>query len=878
MKKKLKFFISLACFLLQIGLIKAESIQTASGNNYFVSPTGSDSNNGLSADKPFRSVQKASNLTLPGDTVFLMNGTFTTTNTGFLAINRSGTANAWIVYTALKGNKPKIKATGSVWETVLIAANYIVFDEIELEGNLQNLKLAEAEAAEAEAEAGGTNWTKYAIYNNGGITLGGNNSPGNHHIVIRNCTIHDFPGGGIQGIKSDYATVEDNQIYNVNWYTMYAGSGISLWHTFNSDMEPGYKNFVRRNRIHDSKTLVKWISCKCLSDGNGIIIDDNRQTQDGKLGGPYVGRTLVENNICFNNGGSGIHAYSSDHTDIINNTTFNNGLVVGYANIFQSDASDGKVMNNIMVSKNGGKVNSNSNTTNVTFDYNIYFNGNADVIGPHDKFADPMFVNLSTDPAVADFHLTNGSPAVDFGTSVFSAPTQAPAADFEGNIRPKGNGIDAGAYESTFHSNSNTGYIITPANGESFKEGSDISIAAIGKTTSGIVSKVEFYSAAVKIGESTSYPFQMIWKNPSAGSSVLSARIYDDQGNVSVTDGILVRISSSASIQKIVNGEFDNGTNGWLISAWNGAVSSFSIDNSLALSGTNSALIATTQKGVNDYEAQFRQAVSLIKGLDYSLSFSAKTSVNRPLNIWIQKGGSPYTTFYSKVVNLTNTAQNFGPFPFKATATDPDCFLEFLSGLELGNLWLDNISLTETDNSPKPVCSLSSPAVSSSFDNPASIEISAKATVTGSSISKVDFYADNELIGTDKSLPYNLSWTGYKNGDYLLTARATDANGNITTSAVIPVSISNITGMQTQKNNQVKLFPNPATDFFRIQNLNDLSDNQIYVYDLQGKLVANISNPDKYSENYDISKFKSGIYLIQIKAISERHYLKLIKL
>jgi hypothetical protein len=46
-----------------------------------------------------------------------------------------------------------------------------------------------------------------------------------------------------------------------------------------------------------------------------------------------------------------------------------------------------------------------------------------------------------------DYHLRDGSPAIDTGAAGFQS-VAAPAADCEGNARPRGGGYDIGAYES----------------------------------------------------------------------------------------------------------------------------------------------------------------------------------------------------------------------------------------------------------------------------------------------------------------------------------------------------------------------------------------------------------------------------------------------
>ena len=155
----------------------------------------------------------------------------------------------------------------------------------------------------------------------------------------------------------------------------------------------------------------------------------------------YKGRILVENNICFNNGGSGIHSYSSENVDIINNTVYNNSLhpELNYGQLFASESKNVRILNNIAYASNGKKANSNSSNINVIYDYNIWYNhSQIDVIGENDIIADPMFV----DTAKNDFRLRAGSPAIDSGTTQLYAQT-----DFAGLQRPIGSNVDRGAYE-----------------------------------------------------------------------------------------------------------------------------------------------------------------------------------------------------------------------------------------------------------------------------------------------------------------------------------------------------------------------------------------------------------------------------------------------
>ncbi len=420
----------------------SDPLPVIKGKSYFVSANGSDGNTGLSSAAPFKSIATGINTAAAGDTVFLMNGTYTTP----VNITKSGAQNASIVIKAYPGNMPKICISGNVWNAFSINGSYITIDGIELQGDNANITYADAFAAYSSALAGGTPNGKY---NTNGIAIGGPGTTSKfpHHITIRNCKIHDFPGGGLGAIQADYITFENNIIYNNAWYMMYGGSGISILTPFNSDASNTlkYKNIVRNNICYGNKTTIPWISASParLSDGNGIIIDVNQTGYSG-TGPAYAGRTLVENNISFNNGGSGIHAFKADHVDIINNTIYNNGVIMTtYADVFAANATDVKIANNIVYSRSGGKCNAAPAAgTFVTYDYNAYFNGTVTVKGANDKVADPKFVLASLDGRVANFQLQAGSPAIDAGTKIIYALT-----DIVGVSRPQGAGVDCGAYE-----------------------------------------------------------------------------------------------------------------------------------------------------------------------------------------------------------------------------------------------------------------------------------------------------------------------------------------------------------------------------------------------------------------------------------------------
>ncbi len=93
-----------------------------------------------------------------------------------------------------------------------------------------------------------------------------------------------------------------------------------------------------------------------------------------------------------------------------------------------------------------------------------------------------------------------------------------------------------------------------------------------------------------------------------------------------------------------------------------------------------------------------------------------------------------------------------------------------------------------TVNSP-PVVNLTAPSSGTFFIAPATINITADASVSGGSVSKVDFYQGTTLLSTATSSPYNYVWTNVAVGTYTLTARATSAAGLVTTSSPVTVTV-----------------------------------------------------------------------------------------
>ncbi|WP_460537749.1 Ig-like domain-containing protein, partial [Chitinimonas naiadis] len=99
------------------------------------------------------------------------------------------------------------------------------------------------------------------------------------------------------------------------------------------------------------------------------------------------------------------------------------------------------------------------------------------------------------------------------------------------------------------------------------------------------------------------------------------------------------------------------------------------------------------------------------------------------------------------------------------------------------------IAVSVTGNTA-PTVNLTAPSAGASYTAPASITVSANAADSDGSIARVDFYAAGNLIGSDSSAPYSISWSNVAAGSYSVTAVAVDNLGVSTTSSAVSITVT----------------------------------------------------------------------------------------
>ncbi len=415
--------------------------------NYYVSKTGDDSAAGTEAH-PWKTIQKAANTLLAGDTVFIETGTYNERVT----IQNSGTADHFIVFTNYQDAEVTIDGSDITWWRWNGLFDVSGKNFIEISGlRIKNSYYAGIFAENSNHINIKNNYI-YNTYSSGigvwscsDVTAQGNevelacnngeqeciSFSNSYNCEIFNNHIHDNGSGenGGEGIDVKQGS-HDIRVYQNLVHHLHERIGIyaDAWdaHTYNID--------IFQNEVHHC--------------GNGGI---TVQTEMGGL----LENINIYNNLSYYNkwDGIGLGSVTADtgvtatpvkQVSIINNTCYKNGSYEGgwgYGILVDNPDAEDVVIRNNICSENSAQIGIQRLKSGKEVDHNLLYGNNialGAVFGSDSILSDPLF----EDAGAFNFHLQGSSPAIDNGSSV-----DAPDSDFDNNIRPAGSGYDRGAYE-----------------------------------------------------------------------------------------------------------------------------------------------------------------------------------------------------------------------------------------------------------------------------------------------------------------------------------------------------------------------------------------------------------------------------------------------
>lgn len=358
--------------------------------NYWVSTTGSDSNPGTQT-RPFRTIQKAANIVVPGTTVHVMPGTYVENVT----ISRSGTSSARIIFKSEQKWGARIHAKNYKSWNIQIAngINYIDLVDFNIEGYTD-----------------GTG----AVY---GILIYGNSNRvmGNHihHLTSPSTSTTNYQATtaislgaftGVTGPIRRYNQAINNVIHDLRAVgsTVKSGTGIYIQHEYNDAINNLVYNCARH------------------------CIQINHESGHNKVINNTIARSYNDAGIMMAVGGDG-ESHVADYIVIANNIVVDSNA--GLKTWAQSPSSFGTHniwMNNLTY----------NNSSNISW-------GNVTSSTQHPADQNGLHVNpLFVDKTNGNFRLQSGSPAVNRGNNNYMSPK-----DLDGISRPQAGTIDMGGYE-----------------------------------------------------------------------------------------------------------------------------------------------------------------------------------------------------------------------------------------------------------------------------------------------------------------------------------------------------------------------------------------------------------------------------------------------
>jgi len=270
--------------------------------------------------------------------------------------------------------------------------------------------------------------------------------------------------------------------------------------------------------------------------------------------------------------------------------------------------------------------------------------------------------------------------------------------------------------------------ITSPAAGLSFGLGSAVILAAQAADVDGTVTSVRFFANGQAVGTASAAPYLVSWNPPAAGNYSITAQATDDFGNVTTSAAVNVTINSNGAPAV--------------------AFSSPAVGSVFGV-GTSITLNATAAGG----NGPIAQVQFFVNGASLSVDTAA-----------------PYSASWTPVAA--------GTYSLVAVATDS-------AGISTTSATLA-VTITGVN---APTVTLTNPSAAMKITAGTAVSLAANATSFSSTVVGVRFLANGFVVGTASVPPYAAFWAPTAAGTYSLVAEATDAVGNVATTAPVVVTV-----------------------------------------------------------------------------------------
>jgi hypothetical protein len=350
--------------------------------------------------------------------------------------------------------------------------------------------------------------------------------------------------------------------------------------------------------------------------------------------------------------------------------------------------------------------------------------------------------------------------------------------------------------------------LTSPAPNASLNAPANIIISATSSDADGSIQRVEFLQGSTVVGVAAGAPYHCTWSNVAAGTYTLTARATDNHGAVATSAPLTVTVSAAngATFYKGIN---LNGPavmiegNAWLSHA-SALASGLTLANMHQWAGSYTFNLTPT------VDAATRSVLESgiwrsgdIPGQGFQLQQTLPNGTYQ-VYVWtIENYIANYRSFDIKLEGAT-AALGIGDLPlgewrkygpYTATVNDGALTMDVLRGSK-GNPSLMGIAIYSLPGTAKPnqapQVTLTSPAGGGAFAAGSTITMTAAASDTDGTVSKVEFLRNGAVVGASTTAPYTYLWSNVAAGPYTLQARATDNSGATTISNAVTISVTSL--------------------------------------------------------------------------------------
>jgi photosystem II stability/assembly factor-like uncharacterized protein len=407
--------------------------------------------------------------------------------------------------------------------------------------------------------------------------------------------------------------------------------------------------------------------------------------------------------------------------------------------------------------------------------------------------------------------------------------------------------------------------------------------------------KVELFIDEEKQGETIIAPYHFYHDGISSGSHLIQAKAWDNNGSFSLAsitihtrDSVLTANTPNANsitIDGIMDKEYDDPPGNLtknLTTNPDGLSAKWS---SCRTDGMIYFWISANQNKLENssinHEFSDRIEISLLPNFNYYQSIDPVKIVVYPTDSTILYISKNKTDTISTLISVVKRSDGYdtelaidlkkvGIVPVGRSYMGFDIKLfDFVENSRLNAMlgWNSNNEISRAENigliflqpvNNKPFVKITAPFIYRIYTTkPLLIAIYADANDPDGKVEKVEFYANDSIIGVDFTAPFSIGNSSFPNGNYNLKAIAYDNDNEKFISEIVPIKVDLATlSASTENVEQVEIYPNPSdSGYFYLSRKADFT-----LMDPNGKILMSVKN----SNIVCTKNLSKGVYFVKI--------------